>query len=275
MMRATVARHRRVLVVLLTLFVGVFGSITLASNLGAQNGSQGCSGDIVIQTGGPLFGGTANRLYSNTLLPDRVTSRTYGIDTVPAGTYQVMAVGYDGYVGRVHAFQGNEQWFAEFTGAAGLLDTTGTTGDVPDGLEEAFWSGGVGTVTLASDATQLTARHAFLTNEVANSVEPVCLGLTDVTPPTDSTTTSNTIESTSTMQTTTTVGTTTTSTEPPGTVPATTAPPPPPPATNPPGTSPPATVSPAGTDSPETQVLGAVEEAGVATAVAAQPSFTG
>ncbi|MGI9604142.1 MAG: hypothetical protein ACR2QE_19845 [Acidimicrobiales bacterium] len=268
--------HRRILFALLALLLGMAGSVAVSNTLAAQSGpSQSCSGDYVIQTGSSLFGGTGNRLYSNTNLPGWVTSRTYGLpQTIPAGTYEVSAVAYDGYVGRETVFQANEVWFAEFIGGGGVLATTGTTGDVPDGVTEAFWSGGLGTITLAADATQLTARHGFLTNGVPNSVEPVCLGLTDVTPPPPTTTTLTP------TTTTTTIVSTSTEAPPPTTDPPAPPPtdPPAPPPTDPPPTSPPApptSVGPTGTDEPETQVLGAVEEAGVATAVGGEPDFTG
>jgi len=274
MVRAMVTRRgRRPLVAALALVVGVVGSVTLASNLSAQGGSQSCGGDYVVNAFGAEFGNQNARIYSNTNLPGWTTQRSFAA-SLPAGTFSLTGVSYDGYVGREAQPQPNEQWSAEFWGGGSLLGASNITGDVPDGVQEAFWSGGIGTVTLAAPADTVVFKHGFLTNSVPNSVAPICVGLLDQTPPPPDTTTS-----------TTTTSTTTTTAPPPGTEPPpgtnpptptpTPTPPPPTPAPPPAPPTPPPAAGPAVADQPDTEVLGAVEQAGVATAVQEDPTFTG
>ncbi|MDH4170457.1 MAG: hypothetical protein OEW42_12800, partial [Acidimicrobiia bacterium] len=227
MLRArSLTKHQRSLAVAAVVAVVAAGSVMWATTLAAQGGSgTSCNGDYVVPIGSSQFGSMEGRLYSNTLTPGWVTTRTYAA-SIAAGVYDVNAVSYDGYVGRETQSQDNEVWFAEFWGSGGLMATTGTTGDLPDLVAEAFWSGGIGTITLESDATQIVVHHGFLTDLSANSVEPVCLGLAGGPPgppPTTTEATTTTVVSTSTEAPPTTI--VSTSTE---------APPPPPPPTPPP-----------------------------------------
>jgi len=191
-------------------------------------------------------------------------SRTIAI-SVPAGTYDVDAVGYDGSPTRAtDAAQPHEQYKLEFLNAAGaVIGTTGITGDLADLVQEATWAGPVGTVALAEPATQVRAVHAFAGQVIPgspNSVMPVCLGINAYVPPTTTLppttlppttlppTTSSTLPPTTLPPTTlppTTLPPTTSSTLPPTTLPPTTLPPTTlPPTTLPPETVPPTTAAP-------------------------------
>lgn len=215
-------------------------------------------------------------------------SRTIAI-SVPAGIYNVDAVGYDGSPTRAgDAAQPNEQYKLEFLNAAGaVIGATGITGDLADLVQEATWAGAVGTVLLAEPATQVRAIHAFAGQIIPgspNSVMPVCLGLNAYVPPT------TTLPPTTLPPTTlppTTSSTLPPTTLPPETVPPTTAAPTTTTTTAaPPTTAAPTTtttvaptttttVAPTTTTTVETQVLPAVEVAQPATPTEGNPAFTG
>lgn len=123
---------------------------------------------------------------------DWVTSRTYPVTPIPAGTYAIDARSYDGYDARATVpAQPFEIWKAELLAADGrVLATTGTTGDIADGVIEAWWVGSLGTITIAEPATQIRIVHGYLANDASpNSVNPVCLAGTLQVPPTIPTTT--------------------------------------------------------------------------------------
>lgn len=202
------------MIVLATLF-----ALTLFEKgdaVGAQAGPSpaGCGGDYANSFGSVGF----DTVIGNKILSSGPTSATYGLGSpIPAGTYQLSAVSYDGYTDRANsAGQGNEQWYAELLdGSGNVLATTGTTGDLADGVAEATWSGSVGEVTISGTATQIRAVHAAIGSASVNSVRPVCIGASLVAPP---------------------------ETVPPATTPPDTTPPDTtPPDTTPPDTTPPAT----------------------------------
>ncbi|NNE74634.1 MAG: hypothetical protein HKN26_13285, partial [Acidimicrobiales bacterium] len=144
-----------------------------------------CAGDLTRTFGNPTFG-SRNKLFSNQLEPDRVTQRTYALSTqLAAGRYALTGASYDGYNGRSTArAQTNEVWVADFVSADGtVLATSSTTGDLPDGVEEADWSGPLGSIEVGEPIAAIVVRHGFLTNRSPNSVHPVCIGFTDTTPP--------------------------------------------------------------------------------------------
>jgi len=220
-------------------------------------------------------------------------SRTIAI-SLPAGTYDVDAVGYDGSPHRAtDAAQPHEQYKLEFlNGAGNIIGTTGITGDLADLVQEATWAGSVGTVVLAEPATQVRAIHAFAGQVIPgtpNSVMPVCLGINVNVPPT--TTTAAPVTTTTAAPPTTVAPTSTTTTAAPPTTVAptsttTTAAPPTtvaptsttttaaPPTTVAP-TSTTTTAAPTTTTTVKTQVLPAVEVAQTATPTEGNPSFTG
>ena len=171
---------------------GAIAALTAAGGLfvaagPASSQSASCTGTATVTFGTASMTSNASLLTSNTV-PEWgwVTSRTYAT-SIPAGTYQLSAVSYDGYETRAATTgQNQEIWKVEFLGAGGtVLATSGATTDLADGVQEATWSGSLGTVTLAAAATQVRTFHAFPTNDrVAHSVKPICLGATLQTPPT-------------------------------------------------------------------------------------------
>lgn len=153
-------------------------------SVGAQAGPTpaGCGGDHANSFGSVAF----DNVIGNKLLSSSPTSATYGLGSpIPPGTYTLSAVSYDGFTGRAgDAGQGNEQWFAELLdGSGNVLATSGVTGDLADGVEEASWSGGIGQVTINGTATQIRAVHAAIGSASVNSVRPVCVGAQLVAPP--------------------------------------------------------------------------------------------
>ncbi len=149
--------------------------VTVAATVTAQ--TTGCSDENRVDFGSQFFGSGD---YGNHLLS--VDAPTGGTElapvavSLPAGVYSVGAEATDGYTGRDTVTQPNEQWFAEFYSASGaLLATTAPTGDVADLVEQGFWSGSLGEVTLAEDATSLVIKHAAPGSSSPNSVRAVCL----------------------------------------------------------------------------------------------------
>ena len=153
-------------------------------DVGAQAGPSpaACGGDFASSFGSVGF----NSVVGDKLQSTSPTSRTFNLSSpIPAGTYSVTAVSYDGYDGR-SATQGQtqEQWFGELLSAGGaVLARTTSTGDLADGVEEATWVGGIGQVSLAETATQIRANHSAAGNPAVNSVRPVCIGATLLAPP--------------------------------------------------------------------------------------------
>jgi hypothetical protein len=144
---------------------------------------------------------------------------------IPAGDYDVTTAGYDGYDGRAGTTaQEYEQFVLQFLDADGvIIATSGMSGDPADFVDEAVWSGPVGSVLLDRDAVAVRAIHAHLNDAAifaigeAQSVQPACVGLTDPTPPTTTTTEAPTTTTTEAPTTTTTEAPTTTTTEAPTT----------------------------------------------------------
>ena len=151
--------------------------LTVSSTAGAQGAIfAGCPADSVnFGTEGEFFG-TLD--YNNHLLSSGPTSQSTDY-ALPAGTYEIGAVSTDGYEGReLIENQPAEQWFAEFLAADGsVVATTGLTADIQDGVEQGIWSGSLGEVTLASDATQVRVQHASPGGDNPNSVRAVCVGV--------------------------------------------------------------------------------------------------
>jgi len=172
----TPSRKLGVSIVVMALVMGV------ASVVAAQAGpSSSCTGGSTAQFGESFFGleDGGNRLLSTT-----PSAREYPLE-LPAGTYALDAVSYDGYEQREDiSGQTQEQWFAEFLGADGsVLATSGITADLEDGVTEATWSGAIGEVTLAEAATTIRVVHAAPGSASVNSVRPVCVGATDTSTP--------------------------------------------------------------------------------------------
>lgn len=140
-----------------------------------------CQGTTAtIEFGGGTFNGLASRLSSTGEL-DLPTRRTYQLATsIPAGTYDLDAVSYDGYEGRAGVLQFSEFWKVQLLAADGtVLATSETTDDVPDGVDEATVAGGIGQVSWTDEpAVALRTVHGAEGALHVNSVSPVCVGFT-------------------------------------------------------------------------------------------------
>ncbi len=93
-----------------------------------------------------------------------------------AGSYGVTGSSSDGYPSRVSVTQTSEIWELQFLDATGaVIATSGLTGDLPDRVADATWSGSLGTVTLPAAATAVRAHHRpdAIADGSANSVVPV------------------------------------------------------------------------------------------------------
>jgi len=160
---------------IVTMVVGAV--LGVSSVVMAQTGPGGsCSGDSIVSFGSEFYGIADN---GNRLLSTSPTSREFPLP-VPfePGEYDLNGVSYDGYEGReLTAAQTAEQWYAEFLSANGtVLATSGTSGDIDDGVEEATWTGILGNITLEDTATTIRLVHAAPSSVSVNSVRPVCVG---------------------------------------------------------------------------------------------------
>lgn len=169
------SKHKAgVAAVIMCLVLGVAGVVA------AQSGpTSECSGDSVTTFGTEYYGLGQG---GNRLLSTSPTSIDFAMATpLPAGTYSLNAVSYDGYDEReLVAPQTQEQWFAEFISSSGsVLATSALTVDLEDLVTEANWAGSLGEVTLAAPAASVRVRHAAPGSNSVNSVRPVCLGATD------------------------------------------------------------------------------------------------
>ena len=93
-----------------------------------------------------------------------------------AGSYGVTGSSSDGYPSRVSVTQTSEIWELQFLDATGtVIATSGLTGDLPDRVADATWSGSLGTVTLPAAATAVRDHHCpdAIADGSANSVVPV------------------------------------------------------------------------------------------------------
>jgi hypothetical protein len=149
---------------------GLLGLGMVAGPAGSQ--TYNCSGTSFNLTQGPgVLNDRTSTVFSYVDF-DWVTSRTYDVPTIPAGTYTLDAVSYDGYDARASS-------------PTQPSATSGTTSDIADGVIEAWWSGGIGTVTLSSPVSRVRVVHGALgTGITPNSVNPVCVGGSLVSPPT-------------------------------------------------------------------------------------------
>ena len=166
----------------------------VASVVAAQSGpSSDCTGDSITTFGSTFFGleDAGNRLLSTS-----PTSREFPMTaSLPAGTYALNGVSYDGYEAReTISPQTQEQWFAEFLASDGsVLATSAITPDLADEVTEANWNGSLGEITLEAPASVVRIVHAAPGSISVNSVRPVCIGATD-TAVVETTTTTTTTE---------------------------------------------------------------------------------
>ncbi|MGI9605385.1 MAG: hypothetical protein ACR2P0_04525 [Acidimicrobiales bacterium] len=150
------------------------------SSVSAQGGPSGSCSGTTTDFGTDFFGSADG---GNRLLSTSPTTRTFALSApLPAGTYAINAVSYDGYDGRDQTTaQPEERWFAHLLAADGTeLAMTGTTGDLTDGVTEATWSGSIGEVTIDQPATSIRVSHAAPGAASPNSVRATCVGATAV-----------------------------------------------------------------------------------------------
>ena len=173
----------------------VAAAASLVAGVGIVSASEetpalGCSGDQQYGFAGWGFGmhdtGAIVNSASNAA-PRLPSSRSLPVD-IAAGTYTIDTASYDGDDDRVdETAQPVEQFVLQFLDVGGsVIATTGATPDLADNVAEAWWTGGVGQVTLDRAATTVRALHvqAGGSDGYANSVMPVCVGVTLVAPPT-------------------------------------------------------------------------------------------
>lgn len=107
----------------------------------------------------------------------------YPISFSSATTIQVSdVVSYDGYAGRNTVTQQNERWRLVFRKNGVTVATTPYTNDVPDQKTQAYWRGGLGTVTLPNGTDEIRIEHWSVVNNSncsngPNSVIPVSVCL--------------------------------------------------------------------------------------------------
>lgn len=168
--------NRKVTATLVALSTMLAAILVLSNAVSAQGGPTGSCSGTSTNFGTEFFGvqDGGNRLLSTT-----PTERVFSLDAaLPAGTYDLNAVSYDGYPNRdIVPAQAKEQWSAQLLDAAGAtIATTGTTGDIADEVLESTWTGSVGSVTLDRAAVAVRIVHAAPGDPSVNSVRPVCLG---------------------------------------------------------------------------------------------------
>ena len=162
------------------------GLVALSTVVALAAGAQtdpfaSCSPENQVRFGeaGEFFG---TETFSNRLANGGPESHTVDY-SLPAGAYEVSAVASDAYSGRDDDTpQRNEQWSAQFLAADGAtLAETSLTGDVPDSLGAAEWSGPIGEVSISEAVTRVRVVHAGI-GDSANSVRAVCLSAREVAP---------------------------------------------------------------------------------------------
>ncbi len=122
----------------------------------------------------PLTDGYIVEFSDTRLLSGRGHAKARGADVaiaIPAGTYEVELVGWDGYNTRVNVTQPLEQYKV----VLGSVHT-GASSDVPDMVREATTRDVVNTELVLSEAvSSVYAKHAFWeSTDTPNSIVPIC-----------------------------------------------------------------------------------------------------
>ena len=144
-------------------------ALLATTNGAAASGAGGCDGDHVVV----LDQRVDSRVGSP--LPHSISATFPSV--IPAGTYELTVVTFDGYEGRSASDQPNEQVVLHLGSA-----TFGPTPDLPDGDEHATATAG-GEIELAGDVDTLVVTHRLTDTDDNNSVGVACVALTEVTPP--------------------------------------------------------------------------------------------
>jgi len=255
----------------------VSAGVTSAAKSAAGTPPASCTGELQYSwpgTGYNKFGAVIASwpiIHRGTPIP---VSRELALPApLPAGTYNIETVSYDGHPNR-HASQPFEYYFVQFLDSSGaVIGSTGNTTELVDGVDVAQAIDLFNSVELTADAVAIRAVHGYQLDRrhSVNSLQPICVGVTPVVAPTtttSSTTTTaaptTTVAPPTTVAPTSTTTTTTTTVAPPTTVAPTST------------TTTTTTVAPTSTTTTvKTQVLPAVEVAQTATPTDGNPSFTG
>ena len=161
--------------------ISVFMGLVVASNsYAATHYASTChlqpkSGDILVN-----FGNTI-------ILSDRSPNNFAKNVSIPAGKYKVSLEAFDGYKGRSHSDpkgQSKEQYYVKFLSNGHTIATSGTTGDVRDRVEQAYWRGTVNnSLNIGGNVSRIIVQHAVpYRNKYPNSVNPTCMLLEPIKP---------------------------------------------------------------------------------------------
>jgi uncharacterized repeat protein (TIGR01451 family)/LPXTG-motif cell wall-anchored protein len=164
-----------VLLGVLALLVTTFFTIALSGPATAAE-SVSCSGDLVFE-----FPTAGRRL----IVPQSLSTGPHALGfTVDPGRYVVEVWSWDGHSTREPQDQPNEQWQARLlNGDGSTVAVTPPTEDLPD--DQDFVSTGF-RIELGESVSGVTAVHAQLGDpEIANSIEPVCIGFRALPPRVD------------------------------------------------------------------------------------------
>ncbi len=126
------------------------------------------------------FGNNGAKLLSNSGL---AASQTNVIATnVPAGTFDITLVSWDGYLDRVNVTQPRESYFVTLNLANGSSVNTNSIADLADFVVQATNVEKVNSgLVLNSAITSLQGKHsAYVDNSSANSLVPICLAFDSI-----------------------------------------------------------------------------------------------
>ncbi len=164
-----------------TILVTVFG--LLAFLVSAQ---VALAGDYSVSC---PFQPTANRAVINfnaELVWGKSVTESFKNVTLPAGTYKVYGLAYDGYDKRVEISQANERFFVELRNGSTVVARSGFSQDLQDRVRNAKWNGLMDSNLVVSQGiTVVGVRHAnyISTGSGSDSVTAGCIALERVTPP--------------------------------------------------------------------------------------------
>ncbi len=132
------------------------------------------SGDILVQFG--------NTVILSSHSPNNFAKNV----SIPAGKYKVSLEAFDGYPGRSHSDprgQSKEQYYVKFLSNGHTIATSGTSGDVPDNVEQAYWRGVVNnSFNIGNNVSRIIVQHAAYPSSHPNSVMPKCMLLESIEP---------------------------------------------------------------------------------------------
>ena len=163
------------------------GALAMAGGLmGLSNGVAGATGGQCV--GQQVFNVPAGGVELHDVQGYDIKIYDLGM-TLSAGTYNVEAFGWDGFIGRSEAVhEQSERWMAEFLDANdNEVGETGVTTDVADGVESADSRDQFTNVVLSAPATRV--RLVLIKDfKSLNLVHVGCLGLNRLPDPTTTTT---------------------------------------------------------------------------------------